>query len=68
MGRLRCSLEHRRQPVQLGHHHIHQDEPKGRVQGHFQGLQAVVGLEYPVALLFQQKRDGTDDLSVVVHH
>ena len=61
-------LEHGGQPVQLGHHHIHQDEPQRRVHSQLQGLEAVVGLQHPVALLFQQNGDGTDDLGVVVHH
>ena len=61
-------LHHRRQPVQLGHHHVDEDQAQGRVQGAVQGLHAVVGLENPVALLLQQNGDGLDDLLVVIHH
>ena len=61
-------FEHGGQPVQFGHHHIHDDEPQIGSQGQIQGLHAVVGPENPVALLFQHNGDGPDDFGVVVHH
>ena len=54
--------------VQLGHHHVDDNEPQRGIQGAVQGLHAVVGLENPVALLLQQNGDGLDDLLVVIHH
>ena len=56
------------QPIQLGHHHVDEDQPHRRVQGQIQSLHAVIGPQDPVALPLQGDGDGPHDLRIVVHH
>ena len=54
-GKVWCLLfpdaHHRRQPVQPGHHHVHEDQPQVGIDRPVQRLHAVVGPEDPVPLL-----------------
>ena len=60
--------QHGGQPVQPGHHHVHEDQPQVGVQRLVQRLHAVVGPKDPPALLLQGGGDGPYDLTVVVHY
>ena len=63
----RAQRAHQRPAVELGHHHVGDDEIGPELIGAHQPLFAVAGRGDGVAALLQQRRDHAEDPRVVVH-